>query len=647
MTVYPSGQSHTLSDSHHRQLKASDISDEVIAARGYRTIRHRSEVPDEFADWQRRLGLLVPTYSPDRVTSGHQLRPNRPIKRKNGNAPKYETATGSRITLDVNPLMLEEVRGGDGDLWLTEGCKKVDSLASRGIPAVGIIGVWNFAEPGSKSRIPLSCWNHVRLRGRRVIIVYDADARTNPDVQEALRRAVKMLESLGAIVLVVYFPAVNGDGKAGVDDYLADGGTVAELRLMAGPYKPADVGRERMGKDEKLRAGVEDLERRFWETEWKGMGGASARDVYLKLIEAARSHGKIHRDGIRVQKAHGPLALEAKVSGRTLWKALGRLEEWGLIYRDNEARKPDKSGAFVLKTRLGEARASVSHKGSSKGAEGNVTPLLQRYDPGDLHLRAPRLQWSRPKYTPKRGLVSGTRKVRQSRKLEGRARIERLGKIRGAILDALDAAGGTLTVQQIAEALHRSRARDIRRRNLPMLESAGIIEVDGDVVSLADNWLEALDDQRRLGKEIDTRVTLTLEDGSKKVFTVEGAETIARRRYEKKRRAFHHRHETQRSKPSAAGLASVAASRAKRCERLEHPAGTIDELERVPAPDPELVAALRANIYRFPLRPHIHRSTRAYADWLARSLWAYELVEGKPTPEAVEVALYELEHHAA
>ena len=107
MTVYPSGQSHTLSGSHRRQLKASDISDEVIAARGYRPIRHRSEVPDEFADWQRRLGLLVPTYSPDGQTSGYQLKPNKPIRRKDGSAPKYEASAGSRITLDVNPLMLE------------------------------------------------------------------------------------------------------------------------------------------------------------------------------------------------------------------------------------------------------------------------------------------------------------------------------------------------------------------------------------------------------------------------------------------------------------------------------------------------------------------------------------------------------------
>jgi hypothetical protein len=528
----------TLSDSHRRQLRESNISEEAAAARGYRMIRRCSEVPDVFADWQRRLGLLVPTYSPDRQTRGYQLKPNKPIRRKNGSAPKYETSAGSRITLDVNPLMLEEVRDGDGDLWVTEGPKKVDSLTSHGESTVGIIGVWNFAEPGSKSRIPLACWKHVRLRGRRVIIVYDADAKINPDVQEALRRLVKMLEGLGAAVLVVYLPAVNGDAKAGVDDYLAGGGTVAELRMMAGPYEPVDTGAERMSRDERLRAGLEDLERRLWDTEWPGMGGASTRDVYLKLVEAARQRGKAVEGGIRVVKAQGPLASEAELSSRTLWKALNRLEEWGLIYRDNDNRKPDKSGAFVL-------RANVSHKGSGKAGEGNVTPRLQAYDPGDLHLRAPRLRWSQPKYTPKRGLVEGTRRVRQSPKAEPRDRIERLGKIRGAILDALDAGGGMLTLQQIAEILHRKRPRDIRRRNLPMLEDAGIIRVDGDIVSLTDNWLEALEEQRRLGKEIE-------------------AEELARTRYKLKSRAYHTRNETPKSKPSAAGLEAVRRSHAQR-----------------------------------------------------------------------------------
>jgi Domain of unknown function (DUF3854) len=259
VTSYPNSSARTLSDTHSRELKDSDIATGVAAARGYRTIRHRSEVPNKFADWQRRLGLLVPTYSPDGKTKGHQLKPNKPIRRKDGSTPKYETPAGSTITLDVNPLMLEAIRHGDGDLWITEGCKKVDSLASRGEPAIGFIGVWNMAVPKTKGTVPLPCWRHVRLRARRVIIVFDADARTNPSVQEALGRAVTMLESLGAVVLVVYLPAVNGDPKAGIDDHFAAGGTVAELRLMAAPYQPVDVGAERMSGDEKLRAALEEL----------------------------------------------------------------------------------------------------------------------------------------------------------------------------------------------------------------------------------------------------------------------------------------------------------------------------------------------------------------------------------------------------
>jgi hypothetical protein len=599
MAFYPNGGTGTLSGSHQRQLAESGIAPHVAAARGYRTIHRRSEVPGQFAEWQRRLGLLVPIHSPDGQTKGHQLKPNKPIWRKNGSAPKYETPAGSGITLDVNPMMLDEVRHGGGDLWVTEGCKKVDSLASRGEPAVGFIGVWNMAVPGTKGKAPLPCWKHVRLRGRRVIIVFDADARTNPDVQEALRRAVAMLKGLGAIVLVVYLPAVNGDGQAGVDDYLAAGGTVAELRLMATAYQPVDVGAERMNKDEKLRTAVEDLERRLWDTEWKGMGGASSRDVYLKLIEAARKSGKLHPDGIRVVKAQGPLALEAKVSGRTLWKALNRLEDWGLIRRVNKGREPDKSGAFVL-------RANVSHKGRKTGEGGHATPRLQACDSGDLHLRAPRLRWPRPKFTPRRGLVTGTRKVRQSPKIESRDRIERLGKIRGAIIDTLDAAGGTLTLRQIAETLHRSRPRDIRRRNLPMLEEAGIIRVDGNTVSLTDNWLEALEDQRRLGKEIE-------------------AEELARKRYNLKSRAFHRRNEAPASDPSAAGIEAVRRSRKLREAHLE--ACPPPPAESRP-PLSSLAAAIRDYLDRHP------HQARQPAGWIGVTLWADGLYPKLNNPPA-------------
>jgi hypothetical protein len=516
MTSYPNAGIRALSDTHRRMLyDESGIDPGVAAERGYYTARLRSEVPEVFKEYQRRRGLVVPMYSPDGETVGYQLRPDRP--RKGG--PKYETPGRISPVVDVHPRMLEEVRHGDSPLLITEGGKTGDAATSRGIPTVVLAGVWGWCKPKVKPYQLRPCFDHVRLEGRRVFVAFDSDCMSKASVQDALAALVTTLKDRGASVKAIYLPNAADGSKQGVDDYLAAGGTLREMFMLARDFDPADVGRIRMSKDEKLRTAVEDLERRLWDTEWKGMGGASARDVYLKLIETARKSGKLHPDGIRVVKAQGPLALEAKVSTRTLWKALGRLEEWGLIYRDNEGRKPDKSGAFVM-------RASVSQYGEREADEGNVTPPLQAYDPGDLHLRAPRLMWSSPGYKPRRGTVRETRRVRQSPPPERRPAVKRLGKVRGAILDVLDAGGGVLTLQEIADALHRKRARDIRRRNLPMLEEAAILTVDGDVVTLAAGWLDRLEDARELGGEVE-------------------AEELARRRYKQKSRGYHNRQQVE------------------------------------------------------------------------------------------------------
>jgi hypothetical protein len=99
-------------------------------------------------------------------------------------------------------------------------------------------------------------------------------------------------------------------------------------------------------------------------------------------------------------------------------------------------------------------------------------------------------------------VVKGTRRVRLSLATASRPAVKRLGKIRGAVLDALEASGGSSSVGEICESLHRSRPRDLRRRVLPILEDAEIITVDGDQVSLAENWLQRLDEARELGGEI-------------------------------------------------------------------------------------------------------------------------------------------------
>lgn len=183
-------------------LEESAISPEIVAGRGYWTAEKRSDVPDVFPDWQRRRGLVIPTCSPSGASS-YQLRPAAPRKR-NGKARKYEQPGGLGCILDVHPFYMEAVQDARVRLWITEGCKKGDSLASRGECTISLSGVWNWQRGGK----PLPCWEYVPLQGREIYVVFDSDVMVKPEVQQALERLVCFLEGRGATVNVVYLPGV-------------------------------------------------------------------------------------------------------------------------------------------------------------------------------------------------------------------------------------------------------------------------------------------------------------------------------------------------------------------------------------------------------------------------------------------------------
>jgi len=172
MSFYPNRASRTLSDSHRRMLfEESGIDPAVAKERGYYTARRRSEVPGAFKDYQRKPGLVLPMFSPDGQTVGHQLRPDKP--RKDG--PKYETPGGISPVVDVHPRMLEEVRHGDGPLLITEGAKTGDAATSRGVPTVVLAGVWRWCVPKAKPYRLKPCFDHIRLESREVVVAFDSD----------------------------------------------------------------------------------------------------------------------------------------------------------------------------------------------------------------------------------------------------------------------------------------------------------------------------------------------------------------------------------------------------------------------------------------------------------------------------------------
>ena len=537
MTSYPNPTPPTLSDSHLRHLEASAVDPDVATERGTFTARCGKDVPQNGGKLPSKPGLVFPVHALDGGIF-HRLRPDKP-----GRLPKYLQPKGRPNRLDVHPRQHERVKQPGGMRYVTEGEKKVDAGVSRGLLMVGLSGVWN----GQKDKELIPDWDSLPLAGEDYSVCFDSDIETNEHVHAAADRMARLLRARGANLHITLLPPAPDGSKQGLDDFFANGGTVKQLELLTRPYEEAVVERVRLTRDQRLRRAIETLWRKWWATEWTGQGGHTDRDLALQVMEAARKHGKVVGDDLRVRKAWGPLMLGARIrSTRTMSKSVARLEGIGFFERDNEGRKADKAGAFVFRS---VARASVKQYGESPALARTGPGRGGDEDPGTLHLRAPRLMWSSPKFTPKRGIVTGTRKVRESKPPAARAAVARLGKVRGAVLDVLDAAGGIASLQEIANALHRKRARDIRRRNLPWLEEAGILTVEGDTVTLTNNWLDRLQDAREAGGELE-------------------AEEFARKHYRDRSRAYHSRDHTLASEPSAAGLAAVERSHEKRAEHI-------------------------------------------------------------------------------
>lgn len=224
----------SISDSHRKQLADSAISDEVIAERGYWTATTKTELRQlGFSASQQNVPtLVIPIRDVHRETSLYQCRPDVPRIVK-GKAVKYETPHGAGLVLDVPARVRDQLDNPTVPLWITEGSKKVDSAVTHGLACIGVIGVYGFRttnQDGGKVALPdleYIAWNE-----RKVYLAFDSDVMEKPQVHEALRRLADILKSRAAHVLYVYIPTPDGR-KMGLDDFLADGGTVTDLLSTA------------------------------------------------------------------------------------------------------------------------------------------------------------------------------------------------------------------------------------------------------------------------------------------------------------------------------------------------------------------------------------------------------------------------------
>lgn len=235
-----------LEPQHLAELNSSRIDSGLIEQRGYVTLGAGDR--DKLRElgcpaWAIRSddafpGLFLPMY---RARTGEyigfQFKPAVPQPKPGTEKPvKYATPTGMGNRLDVHPSCTDRVSDPSRPLWITEGVKKSDALATRDLAVVTLTGVWNWRNKEGT----LGDWEDVPLKGRTVIVCFDSDAPTNPSVRHAMMRIVGWLrESRGATVYYLPVPDKVGETAVkGVDDYLAAGGTLEELRSAASERAP-------------------------------------------------------------------------------------------------------------------------------------------------------------------------------------------------------------------------------------------------------------------------------------------------------------------------------------------------------------------------------------------------------------------------
>lgn len=223
-----------LTDAHRRELEvSSSISAGMVTARGYYSTtdtEHLKELgfaPSQVPDGEY---LVIPQWGIDGDILTHQIKPNIPRPKVTGKAAKYEMPAGWKPRLDVpnDAAIRKALRSKDVPLYITEGSKKADSGACRGLCIVSLAGVYGWRGTNEEGGITtISDWDSIALKGRTVYIVFDNDVMTKKEVRDALVRLARFLKRKGAKVHAIVLSAE--DQKVGLDDFFAMGKTVAEV----------------------------------------------------------------------------------------------------------------------------------------------------------------------------------------------------------------------------------------------------------------------------------------------------------------------------------------------------------------------------------------------------------------------------------
>ncbi|MFC1980360.1 DUF3854 domain-containing protein [Chloroflexota bacterium] len=167
ISVFSEDFPELLADHFRHLTEGSGISVDIIKERGYRSLLGKSELEKlGFTPAQQRApGILIPLWSVDGKEAGFQFRPDHARTNGRGKPIKYESPAGSSNRLDCPPRCQKMIENPRVTLWVTEGSKKADALASKGACAISVTGVWGFKGKNQFGGITfLADWDYIALK---------------------------------------------------------------------------------------------------------------------------------------------------------------------------------------------------------------------------------------------------------------------------------------------------------------------------------------------------------------------------------------------------------------------------------------------------------------------------------------------------
>ena len=120
----------------HAQLKIGYVDSDTIL----------KQLPDA-VDAQKRLDALIAEWKEELVKMENELKTKRNAFEEKKLIKGMETillVDDEKMILDVPPTCQPMLGDPSVDLWITEGTKKADAGASRGLCIIALLGVWNW-----------------------------------------------------------------------------------------------------------------------------------------------------------------------------------------------------------------------------------------------------------------------------------------------------------------------------------------------------------------------------------------------------------------------------------------------------------------------------------------------------------------------